>query len=179
MSEKLKEPLFHLLTEAAESYRNEGIRDEVARNNFLIHIQPLIEYAVSRFAAVYGLQQKKEDILGFVNLKMLESWLPSYLRRRREQKETIRYFWTSVRGYVLVYVRDNYDPRVMPFKISTEYKDRFAEKEDRAAVNDLKNRLYDTHMAMRTGKEVDTVVVSRLARHLAWKRYSESDGVLS
>ncbi len=172
---------FTLLAEALDLWRSEVIRDDEARNKFLIHIQPLVRHCTARTARSYSdaLVRKIDDVVGFVNVKLLESWLPRYLASERKVervREAVRYLTKSIHGYVLDYIKQTYDPREVPFGLEISRPPSELEQH-RSELHETLVRMVDEHVALRPRPDLDVEVVRRLMRHLAWKEYVGNDGV--
>lgn len=175
---------YTLLAEALAEYRAEVFKDDEARNGFLVRVQPLVRHLVGRSASVYGgeLMRSVDDVIGFVNVSLLESWLPAYLKSARKADripEAVRWLSKSVRGYVLTYIRRTYDPRVMPVVEVGDVERAFARREDREEIAAAISREIDEHVALRRRDNVDIEVVMKLMKYLVWRQYKENDGVPS
>lgn len=173
---------YTLLFEALDAWRAEVIRDVDARNRFLEHIQPTVEHCVGRMASLYGVLQHVEDMVGFTNLSLLESWLPRYLSSKRKVErstELVAYFTRTVRGYALDFIKHNYDPLVVQVDDRHDVRshtDRVADRLDRAMIHEVIDRRWREHLATRRrSAEVDDVAY-RVVEYLVWQGY-EGDGI--
>lgn len=169
-----------MLGEALEVYRAEAFKDDVARNAFLEHIQPLVRYCVERVVKQYGtgLRRNMDDVCSYVNVKLLTTWLPRYLKssnKMRRVREAIKYLSSSVRGEVLHYVYENFDPRVrrMPDDADSMYTE-YITSIDRAEISAAVNRLVESHLALRRNPDAVKGIVRKLADYLVRKEYAET-----
>ena len=172
---------YTLLVEAIDQYRAEVFRDDEARNRFLVHIQPLVRHCVGRFASSRGggAVKRIDDVVGFANVKLLESWLPTYLAGKRKVdrvREAASYFVTSIRGYVLDFIKKNYDPRVAPL-VDNDRSRSLICKGDKEELDAAYERMLAEHVALRLRPDLDMEVVEKLMRHLVWEGYRSTDGL--
>lgn len=173
---------YTLLREAADQYRAEVFRDNEARGRFLVHIQPLVQHCVGRVVSEYSsyIMRNIEDIVSYVNIRLLSSWIPKYLSQStaRRWREAVKYFSLAVRGYTYNYLRDTYDPRLVPMADVTEaqrlFVDSVAERVDRDEVRASIDRVAREHLAMRRYPEAVIDVVPRLMEYLVWKEYDRT-----
>lgn len=172
---------YTLLAEAWDAYRAEVVRDDEARNEFLSHIQPMVRHTVGRYLRLYGTAiKRKDDFVGFVNVKLLESWLPAYLASKGKSqriREAVRYFTKSVHGYVLKFIKKNYDPHLVPLSGHEKQSRTLEYRADREAVEAAYERMLAEHLALRPRSDLDMEVVRKLMRFLAWEEYRSIDGV--
>lgn len=172
---------YTLLAEAWDAYRAEVIRDDETRNEFLSHIQPMVRHTVGRYLRLYGTAFRKvDDVVGFVNVKLLESWLPAYLASKgktRRIREAVRYFTKSVHGYVLKFVKKDYDPRLVPLDGHEKQPRTLEHSADREVVEAAYERMLAEHLTLRPRSDLDVEVVKKLMRFLAWEEYRSIDGV--
>lgn len=173
---------YTLMAEALDLYRAEVFKDDDARNKFLEHVQPLVRHCVGRTIATFGgpLFGRVRDVVGYVNVKMLESWLPTYLSSKGKVarvREAVRYLSKTIRGYVLTYVKENYDPRLLSFEIAGEPARSFERRADREELDAAYQQMLKEHVAIRPRTDLDLEVVRKLMRYLVWKEYKRTDGV--
>ena len=173
---------YTLLPEALDQFRAEVFRDDEARNRFLVHIQPLVRHCVGRFASARGggAVRKIDDVVAFANVKLLESWLPAYLASKSKAKrvvEAVKYLVMSIRGYVLDFIKKDYDPRVVPLADHDGRSRSFVCREDTKDINAICERMLAEHLALRPRADLDMEVVTKLMRHLAWEEYKRADGL--
>lgn len=171
-----------MLDEAVERYEAEVFTDDEARNKFLVHIQPLVRHLVGRVAgARRGIAiGRVDDVVGYVNVRLLESWLPVYLAGKRKasrMSEAAKYLVTTIRGYVLNYIKKNYDPRTMPFIDRYDRSRSFVWRLDREVLDAAYERMLAEHVALRPRPDLDTEVVEKLMRYLVWEEHKRTDGV--
>ena len=173
---------YTLLAEALDAYRAEVFRDDEVRNKFLAHVQPLVRHCVGRTIATFGgpLFGRVDDVVGYVNVRMLESWLPAYLSSKSKAarvREAVRYLSKSIRGYVLTYVKDNYDPRLMSFDLAPEPARSFGRRADREEIDAAYQQMLEEYVALRPRPDLDLEVVRKLVKYLVWEEYRRIDGV--
>lgn len=173
---------YTLLREALDAYRAEVFRDDEARNRFLTHIQPMVRQCVGRAVGTYGgaIARRSEDVVGFVNVKLLEAWLPAYFASKRKVErvlEAIRYLSKSIRGYVITYIKKTYDPRIILVDVVHEVDRVFDRRADQEELDAAYDRMFAEHVALRPRPDLDFEVVRKLLRYLVWKEYKETDGV--
>ena len=167
-----------------ENYRAEVIKDDEARNRFLEHIQPLVSTCIGRqlSTGTTVVSRKIDDIENFVNVKLLESWLPSYLGEGNATKAKakdigmgIRFLQKSIYGYVRKFATQTYDPRLVPLGFGINRERTLEHPADREQVEASYEQMLAEHLALR--KRVDMEVVEKLMWYLAWEKYRSTDGV--
>lgn len=175
---------YTLFEEALDVYRAEPFLDEVARNKYLEVLGPLIEHCVRRSISVYGggLWARKDDVLGFVYVQLIESWLPKYFAGHRKVelvKKGVHYLTKSIHGYVIDFVKRSDIQRTVPLltevmwnKASPEYgiDDQLWCDE----LNEAIEREVKEHLALRKRPELVADVVRKIVSHNLRKRYRET-----
>lgn len=173
---------YTLLAEAVDVYKTEVVVDDEVRNMFLTHIQPLVRYCVGRHLRIYGEAAIRyvKDVVGFVNVKLLESWLPTYLASKGKSQRipgAVKFLSESVRGYVRKFMEKNYDPRLVSLGAYNERSLTLEHRADREAIEAACERMIAEHVALRPRPDLDMEVVRKLMWHLAWEDYRSIDGV--
>ncbi|MCK5643714.1 MAG: hypothetical protein KAJ19_23135 [Gammaproteobacteria bacterium] len=170
---------FTLFVEALQMYNDEVLKDDEARNNFLVHIQDLVEHCARRTATVSGksVSEKIDDVIGFVNVNLLASWLPRYLSSKPKMDQipsAIKYLKVSINGYIKKFIAKNFDPRIVPADRMEARARSFNKSEDDVEFGATYDRMFAEHVAMRPRPDLDLEVVEKLMRYLAWKECSEN-----
>ena len=142
----------------------------------------MVRHLVGRVASARGggAIGKVDDVVSFVNVKLLESWLSAYLvgKRKVERiREAAKYLITSIRGYVLDYIKKSYDPRTVPLVNRGNRSRSFVCRSDREDIDAANERMLAEHVALRPRADLDVEVVEKLMRYLAWEEYRRTDGV--
>lgn len=171
-----------MLDEAVERYEAGVFEDDEARNEFFVHIRPLVRRLVGRVVSALGAGAARniDDVIGYVNVRLLESWLPTFLASNRKSEripEAAKYLVTAIRGYVLNHLKKDYDPRTVPFVDRYDRSRSFVWKLDREELDAAYERMLAEHVALRPRPDLDLEVVEKLMRYLVWEEYKRTDGV--
>jgi len=175
---------YSLLQEAVEAYMEEVFRDGEARNRFLVTIQPLVQRCVGRVVSLYGgaLVEQEEDIVNHVNVSMVGSWLPRYLasgRKLERMTGAVKYVGRTIRGMVLNFIRDTYDPRLVPMSPEKVEALSAEAKMDEDDIVGACAQMVEQHVALRPRPDLDLEVVRKVAMFRVTRSYEEHDGSLA